>query len=137
LSHNNKIHWEEDIFLRMEFVHSIVIDFIYNRGKRKKVLLEVQQGASEDPFPPFNPKKEVVVGHFVALNVEPKEVRGGVPFYMGKMWEFGQGQWALKMKVLWYWPAMKWGVEEEASSNRVRYSNCMEATWEPFGERLA
>jgi len=41
------------------------------------------------------------------------------------------------MKVLWYWPTMKLEVEEEARSNRVRYMNCMEATWEPFGERLA
>ena len=101
------------------------------------VLPIVVQDAGEDPFPAFNPENDVVVGQFVALTVELEEVRRGVPFYIGKVLEFGQGRWASKMKVLWYWPTMRLGAQDEADSNRVRYTNCMEATWGPSGERFS
>jgi len=71
----------------------------------------------------------------VALTVERKVVRAGVPFYVGKVVEFGQGKWAMKVKVIWYWPIMRRGVTDEAGSEPQRYRNCMEASWEPSGER--
>jgi hypothetical protein len=89
---------------------------------------------AEDPFPPFNPESDIRVGHFVALTVEPVEVRAGVPFYVGKVLEFGQGKWAAKMKVVWYWPMRKRGMQDEQDSSRARYTNCMEAFWELSGE---
>ena len=89
---------------------------------------------AEDPFPPFNPESDIRVGHFVALTVEPVEVRAGVPFYVGKVLEFGQGKWAAKMKVVWYWPMRGRGMQDERESSRARYTNCMEAFWEPSGE---
>ena len=58
----------------------------------------------EDCFPAFNPETNIRVGHFVALSIEQEELRAGVPFYVGKVLEFGKGMWAEKMKVIWYWP---------------------------------
>ena len=76
------------------------------------------------------------MGQYVALIVELAEVREGVPFYVGKVLGFGQGNRAQKMKVLWYWPILRRATEDEACISRVRYANCMESTWEPSGERL-
>jgi len=56
--------------------------------------------ANEDPFPFFNLENDITIGQFVALSVEMSEVKEGVPFYLRKLLEFGQGRWALKMKVL-------------------------------------
>ena len=71
----------------------------------------------------------------MALIVEMTKIQGGVPFYIGKVIEFGQGRWTAKMKVVWYWPAIKHGAQEEGGSDRGRYANYMEAKWEPPGER--
>ena len=76
-----------------------------------------------------------MVDQFVALTVELSEIQGGVPFYIGKVIVFGQGRWSAKMKIMWYCPAVRRGAQEEGGSNKGRYANCMEATWEPFGER--
>jgi hypothetical protein len=67
------------------------------------------------------------VGHFIALSVEQEEVRAGVPFYVGKVLEFGKGRWAEKMKVIWYWPCLGIGMQIGSTSNIARYGNCMEA----------
>jgi hypothetical protein len=75
------------------------------------------------------------VGHFVALTVEQEELRAGVLFYVGKVLEFGNGRWAEKMKVIWYWPCLGIGMQTGSASNIARYGNCMEGTWEPSRER--
>jgi hypothetical protein len=75
------------------------------------------------------------VVHFVALTVEQEELRAGVPFYVGKVLEFGNGRWAKKMKVIWYWPCLGIGMQTGLASNIARYGNCMEGTWEPSRER--
>jgi hypothetical protein len=75
------------------------------------------------------------VGQFVALTVEQDEMHAGIPFYLGKVLEFGQQKWAERMKVLWYWPCMGGGVHDTSGSNIARYANCMEAQWEPSRER--
>jgi hypothetical protein len=46
----------------------------------------------EESFPAFNPEIDIRVGHFVALSVEHEELRIGVPFYVGKVLEFGKGR---------------------------------------------
>ena len=46
----------------------------------------------EDRFPAFNPETDIRVGHFVALSVEWEELRAGIPFYVGKVLEFGKGR---------------------------------------------
>jgi hypothetical protein len=89
----------------------------------------------EDRFPAFNPETDIRVGHFVALSVEQEELRVGVPFYVGKVLEFGKGRWAEKMKVIWYWPCLGIGMQTESASNIARYGNCMEAQWEPSRKR--
>lgn len=89
----------------------------------------------EDPFPMFEPQEDLQVGQFVALSVEATELRAGVPFYVGKILEFGQRSWASKVKVLWYWPILRARGGRGKSSSADRYANCMEALWEPSGER--
>jgi hypothetical protein len=64
----------------------------------------------EDHYPAFNPETDIRVGHFVALSVEQEELRAGVPFYVGKVLEFGKGRWAKKMKVIWYKPCLGIGM---------------------------
>jgi hypothetical protein len=75
------------------------------------------------------------MGHFVALSVEQEELRAGVPFYVGKVLEFGKGRWAEKMKVIWYWPCLGKGMQTWSISNIARYENCMEVQWKPSCER--
>jgi hypothetical protein len=89
----------------------------------------------EDSFPAFNPRTDIRMGHFVALNVEQEELCAGVSFYVGKVLEFGKGRWAEKMKVIWYWPCLGIGMQTWSASNIARYKNCMEAQWEPSRER--
>jgi hypothetical protein len=89
----------------------------------------------EDRFPAFNLGTDIRVGHFVALTVEQEELRAGVPFYVGKVLEFGNGRWAEKMKVISYWPCLGIGMQTGSASNIVRYRNCMEGMWEPSRER--
>jgi hypothetical protein len=104
------------------------------RAPRRRAIsaspLTVGAGTSiggEDRFPTFNPEIDIRVGHFVALSVEQKELRAGVPFYVGKVLEFGKGRWAEKMKVIWYWPCLGIGMQTRSALNIARYGNCMEA----------
>jgi hypothetical protein len=39
------------------------------------------------------------------------------------------------MKVVRYWPSMRAGVQTESGCSRTRYTNYMEASWEPSLER--
>jgi hypothetical protein len=71
----------------------------------------------------------------VAFTLEHEEFRAGVPFYVGKVVKFGQRTWAEKIKVVWYWPAMRVGVQTGSGYSTARYRNCMEASWEPSSER--
>ena len=80
----------------------------------------------EDCFPAFNHETDIQVGHFVALSVEQEELHAGVPFYVGKVLEFGKGRWTEKMKVNWYWPCLQIGMQTESTSNIAQYGNCME-----------
>jgi len=66
--------------------------------------------------------------------VEPLEVLVGVPFYVEKVLEFGQGKWLGKMKVMWYWSMRGHGIQDEHESSKARYTNCIKALWEPYGE---
>ncbi len=93
-------------------------------------IVEVQ-----DLFPVFEPEKDLQVGQFVVLTVEATKVKPGVPFYVGKVLEFGQQKWATKMKVEWYWPILKARVGRREISSKDQYTNYIEASWEPSGER--
>ena len=39
------------------------------------------------------------------------------------------------MKVIWYWPCLKIGMQAESTTSIARYKNCMEAQWEPSHEK--
>jgi hypothetical protein len=104
------------------------------RALRKRATsaspLTVKAGTSvggEDRFPAFNPEIDIRMGHFVALSVEQEELRAGVPFYVGKVLEFGKGRWAEKMKVIWYWPCLGIRMQTGSASNIAQYRNCVEA----------
>ena len=59
----------------------------------------------------------------------------GRELYFTKVVEFGQQKWAEKVKVVWYWPFMRAGAKTKSGCSRIRYTNCMEASWEPSLER--
>ena len=105
------------------------------RASTSRAILEVVHNEDGDCFLPYNLETNVMVGQFVALTMEFSEIQGEISFYIGKVIEFGQGRWSAKMKVLWYWPTVRRGAQEEGGSNRGRYANCMEATWKPSGEK--
>jgi hypothetical protein len=114
----------------------------HTRAPRRRAIstspLTVRVGTNaggEDFFLAFNPETDIRVGHLVALSVEQEELCVGVPFYMGKVLEFGKGRWAEKMKVIWYWPCLGIGMQIGSTSNIARYGNYMEAQWEPSRER--
>jgi hypothetical protein len=105
------------------------------RAPRRRALSVAQQtfgatssGGGEDRFPPFNPENDIRVGQFVALTIEQAEVRAGVPFYVEKVVEFGQQKWTEKMKVVWYWPSMRAGVQTKSGCSRTQYTIYMEAS---------
>jgi hypothetical protein len=112
------------------------------RAPRRRASTAAEQtvGASSgggvpDRFPPFNPKSDIHVGQFVVFTMEHDELHAGVPFYVGKVVDFGQWTWVEKIKVMWYWPAMRAGVQTGSGCNTARYRNCMEASWKPSFER--
>ena len=67
----------------------------------------------KDRFPTFNSETDIRVEHFVALSVEQEELHASIPFYIGKVLEFGKRRWAQKMKVIWYWPCLRVGIQTE------------------------
>jgi hypothetical protein len=112
------------------------------RAPRRRASTTVEQTVRassdkgvHDQFPPFNPESDIHVGKFVAFTMEHEELRAGVPFYIGKVVEFGQRTWAEKIKVMWYWPAMRAGVQTWSGCSTLRYKNYMEASWEPSFEK--
>jgi hypothetical protein len=112
------------------------------RAPRRRASSAAQQtvgatykGRGEDWFPPFNPENDIRVGQFVALTVEQEELHVGVPFYVEKVLEFGQRKWAEKMKVVWYWPSMRAGVQTRSRCSRTWYANYTEVSWEPSLKR--
>jgi hypothetical protein len=62
-------------------------------------------------------------------------IKGSSPFYVEEVLEFGKGRWAEKMKVIWYWPCLRIGMQTGSASNIARYGNCMEAQWKPSRKR--
>jgi hypothetical protein len=105
------------------------------RTPRRRASSAVQQTVEatsgeggEDRFPPFNPENDIRVGQFIALTVEQEELRIGIPFYVGKVLEFGQQKWVEKMEVVWYWPSMRTEVQTGSGYSRIRYANYMEAS---------
>ena len=81
----------------------------------------------KDRFPTFNLETDIRVGHFVALSIEHEELHVGIPFYIRKVLEFGKGRWGEKMKVIWYWPCLRVGMQTGLVSNIAQYKNCMKA----------
>ena len=107
-------------------------------GRKKRIktnttITEVVRNEDGDFFPPYSSKADNMVGQFVALIVELSEIQGGVPFYIGKVIEFGQRRWSANMKVLWYWPTRGRRAKEERGSNRERG---MQTAWKLHGNHL-
>jgi hypothetical protein len=92
---------------------------------------------NDDPFPEFNPRTDVELGHVVAVSVDREEVESGIPFYIGKVIEVGKGRRGEKMKLCWYWPVVGAGIVEPLGCFGKRYTNCIGAQWEPSGEKHA
>ena len=66
-----------------------------------------------DPFPAFDPFKDIELGHFVALSATYDDVLARAPFFLGKVIEFkNTNNVEGEMKVVWYWPRAKAGIRD-------------------------
>ena len=58
----------------------------------------------DDPFPEFDPFKDVQVGQFVAMNSSTKDRESGIPFFLGRV--LGRKNVSYTsgfMRIIWYW----------------------------------
>ena len=81
---------------------------------------------SRDPFPAFDPHKDIAVRSFVAMCSPEHEKRNGAAFYVGKVCALNcvanaEGM----MHVIWYWPKMPRGSIDAPNEWHQQYSNCM------------
>jgi hypothetical protein len=93
----------------------------------KSVLSHGAIGQS-DPFPAFDPFKDIELGHFVALSVTHDDVLAGAPFFLGKVTEFRNRNIVEgEMKVVWYCPRAKAGIRDQDGEWHQQYNNCLHA----------
>ena len=83
-------------WMRIKAMRSPAVACKKKKATVSRAIPEVMGNEDGDCFCPYNPKTNVMVGQFVALTVELSEIQGGVPFYIQKVIEFGQGQWSAK-----------------------------------------
>ena len=68
-------------------------------------ILNVQSG---DPFPTFDPRKDVMVGMFVAIETGKDDQLKGIPFFIAKVIQMEQQATDDgTVTVLWYEPRMR------------------------------
>ena len=99
-----------------------------------KELLTVTNVDLDDPFPEFDPFKDVQVRQFVAMNSSTEDRESGIPFYLG--WVSGRknvSHTSGSMRIIWYWPKPT-SQQDDASMWTYRYRNCMKRKWIPSNE---
>ena len=91
--------------------------------------------ARHNPFPAFDPHKDITVGQFVALYSPPEDRVAGAIFYIAKVRALERiaipdGT----MTVIWYWPKMPIGATYAPGQHHQRYTICTLRMWEPNKE---
>ena len=102
-------------------------------GDRRTVAtqdIDLAAQTSGDPFPTFDPHKDIAVGSFVAMCSPEPERRNGAAFYVGKVRALNcvanaEGM----MHVILYWPKMPRGSIDTPGEWHQQYSNCVQRAW--------
>ena len=69
--------------------------------------IDLATRTSGDPFPAFDPHKDIGIGSFVAMCSPEHERRNGATFYVGKVCALNYVANAEGIiQVIWYWPKM-------------------------------
>ena len=98
-------------------------------------LCTIEEAATENAFPEFDPFTDVKVGYFVAMNTSIEDREAGIPFFLGKVMKLrGQSIKTKTMMVTWYWPKPTIMQDEPGMWIR-RYQNCMHHKWKPSYEQ--
>ena len=88
----------------------------------------------DDPFPEFDPFKDVEVGQFVIMNSSSEDRESGIPFFLGRM--LGMKNISLtsrSMRIIWNWPKPT-SQQDNPGMWTYRYQNCMKQKWVPSNE---
>ena len=110
-----------------------------NRGGRRRIMatqdIDLATRTSGDPFPTFDPHKDIGIGSFVAMCSPEPERRSRGAFYVGKVHALNcvaniEGM----MHILWYWQKMPYGSTNAPGQWHQRYSNYMQCAWVPNRE---
>ena len=72
--------------------------------------IDLATRTSGDPFPAFDPHKDIGIGSFVAMCSPEPERKNGAAFYVGKVRALNCVADAKgMMHIIWYWPKMPRG----------------------------
>ena len=97
-------------------------------------LCTIEQASNENPFPKFDPFKDVQVGHFVAMNTSIEDREVDILFFLGKIIKLrGHSIKTKTMLVTWYWSKFII-IQDEPGMWIWRCQNCMHRKWEPSYE---
>ena len=89
----------------------------------------------EDPFPAFDPHKDISVGQFVALCTTTSDRAAGATFYVAKVQSLERvATREGTMTVIWYQPKMPRGLIDPPGQYHHRYTNWASRAWEPSKE---
>jgi hypothetical protein len=90
---------------------------------------------SGDPFPTFDPRKDVMVGMFVAIETGEDDQLKGIPFFIAKVIQMErQATDDGTVTVLWYEPRMRRGETDDVGNFHRRYYHCIDRPWIPSRE---
>ena len=107
-------------------------------GHRRTVAtqdIDLVTQTSRDPFPTFDPHKDIGVGSFVAMCSPEAEKRNEAAFYVGKVLALNYvADLEGMMHIIWYWPKMPRVSTDAPDEWHQRYSSCIQRAWVPNWE---
>ena len=107
-------------------------------GRRRIVAtqdIDLAIRTSGDPFPAFDPHKDIGIGLFVAMCSLEHERKNGKVFYVGKVCTFNcVANTKGMMQVICYWLKMWCGSIDAPGEWHQRYSSCRHRAWIPSRE---
>ena len=99
-----------------------------------KELLTMTNIDLDDPFPEFDPFRDVQVGQFVVMNSSTKDRESGIPFFLGRVsGKKNVSHTSGSMRIIWYWPKPT-SQQDDPGMWTYRYRNCMKRKWIPSNE---
>ena len=79
----------------------------------------------DDPFPEFDPFKDIQVGQFVTMNSSSEDRESDIPFFLGRVSEIKNVSPTSRfMRIIWYWPKPT-SQQDNPGMWTYKYRNCM------------